>query len=90
MSSISKKSGNKQVVFIFSCNFMKIWKDRFNKIIVEGALEGCGFFSFHHLAELPYVVCILYVFEMYLYVPACIILKPVTLWSVSAGDSTEE
>ena len=68
---------------------MKIWKDRCNKIIVEGTVEGCVVFP-PCLAELPYVVCILYVFEMYLFVPVCVILKPVTPWSVSAGDSTEK
>lgn len=51
--------------------------------MVEGALEGC-------LAELPCVDCILCVFEKYLFVPVCLILKAVTLWSVSAGDSTEK
>lgn len=44
----------------------------------------------YHLAEPLYVVCILDVFELYLFVPVCMILKPVTLWSVSAGDSTEK
>lgn len=44
MSIISKNSGNKQVVFTFGWHFMKIWKDRYNKIIVEGALDVCVVF----------------------------------------------
>lgn len=61
------------MVFIFSWNNLKIWKDRYNKIIVEGTLEGCV--VFYHLAEPPYVVCMLDVFEMYLFVSVCVILK---------------
>lgn len=31
-------------------------------------------FSLHHLAELPDAVCILFVLEMYLFVPVCVVL----------------
>lgn len=42
----SRNSGNKQMVYdFFSWNFIKVWKYRYNKIIGEGALEGCIVFS---------------------------------------------
>lgn len=44
-------------------------------------------FSLHHLAELPDAVCILFVLQMYLCPSVC---SSVTLWSVSASDSTEK
>lgn len=82
MSRISNNFGNKLSVLYFWLEFNENRKRQVSTIIVEGVLERC----IVSLAELPDVVHITYVLQMHLFVPVCLILKHLTLCSVTAAD----
>lgn len=85
MNRISKNSGNKAAVF--SWNFMEIWKYKYNKIVVEGALEGCNVFP-SPFSRTSW--CCLYSVCTWNVSVCPSVCSSVTLWSVSASDSTEK